>query len=221
MVVMMVLFLFPSVSGASEQVFSNYSDSLVSLKVMGESSIKGSGFIYGPEGYILTNNHVVSEDGSEQEMEIRFNRTAEWTKVRMVGRDPGTDLAVLKANLPYGVESLNISESTVTKGQRVVLVGNPFAVETVLVSGEILEISETVTTREGVRLEDSVVISAEVKPGSSGGPVINQKGEVVGVISARDRDDKRGFAIPTSTLRTVIPRIIQNQTVKPTISSKE
>lgn len=207
--------LFVSVSGASEHLHNKYEDSLVAVKETDEGSMKGSGFVYSPDGYIITNNHIVVENGTEQDLEVRFDPSGKWTEVETIGRDPETDLAVLKIeDLPVGVESLQISNSTLRKGQEVEVLGNPLGVEGVLVTGEIVDTSENVTTKEGVILNQSVVIDASIKPGNSGSPVLFSSGEVIGVVSARNKGRGVGFAIPASTVRTTIPRLIQNQTVE-------
>jgi len=214
-VLCLLTILFVGFSGASEHTFTDYRDSLVTVKETDESSMKGSGFVYSPDGYIITNNHIVVENGAEQDLEVRFNWSGEWTEVRTVGRDPETDLAVLKASdIPFGIENLQISNSTPQIGQDVSIFGNPLGVEGVLVSGEIIDISENVTTKEGVMLENSLVISASVKPGSSGGPVLISEGKITGVISARNKGEGVGFAIPASTVRKTVPQLIQNQTAE-------
>lgn len=195
-------------SGASEHAFNEYRDSLVTVKEVDESSMKGSGFVYSPDGYILTNNHIVVENGTEQDLEVRFNGSGDWTEVKTIGRDPETDLAVLKINeLPEGIESLQISNSTPETGQSVSILGNPLGVEGVLINGEIVDISENVTTKEGVTLNNSLVIAAAIEPGVSGGPVLVSDGEVIGVMSARNEGDGVGFAIPASTVRDTLPEI--------------
>lgn len=205
--------LFVGVSGASEHTLAEYRDSLVTVKEANDQLMKGSGFVYSPEGYIITSNHIVVENGIEQDLEVRFNQSGSWTEVKTIGRDPGTDLAVLKVNeLPENIESLQISNSTPNLGQSVNILGNPMGVEGVIVSGEVVDISETITTKEGVMLNSSLVISASIEPGSSGGPVLVSGGDVIGVVSARNEGDGVGFAIPASTLRKTVPQLIQNQT---------
>jgi S1-C subfamily serine protease len=208
----LAVFLFAGISGASEHSVKEYKDSLVSVKEKDEGSMKGSGFVYSPRGYIVTNNHVVAENRVEQDMEVRFNETGSWAEVRIIGRDPGTDLAALKIDeLPKGAESLRISNSTPKEGEEVSLLGNSRRAEGVIVSGEVIELGENITTKEGVKLENSIVVSASIKPGNSGGPILVSTGEVVGVISARDKEEKVGFAIPAYTIRSVIPQLIRNQ----------
>ena len=207
--------LLVGLSGASEHTFAEYKDSLVTIKEADEHLMKGSGFVYGPEGYIITNNHIVVENGIEQDLEVRFNQSSSWTEVKTIGRDPGTDLAVLKVNeLPENIESLQISNSTPKQGQRVSILGNPLGVEGVLLSGEIVDINENITTKEGVTLNNSFVISADIEPGNSGGRVLISEGEVIGVISVRNEGHGVGFAVPASIVRKTVPQIIRNQTTE-------
>jgi|GEM_PF-585301 putative serine protease PepD len=200
--------LFVSLSGASEHTFNQYEDSLVSVKEADESLMKGSGFVYGPEEYIITNNHVaVSENGSEQDLEVRFNRSGEWIEVKTIGRDPETDLAVLEPDsIPEDVESLQISNSTLELGQNLTVVGNnPAVSRPIFVSGTVIDLSENITTKENVTLDDSVVISAAIELGFSGGPTIDSEGQVVGVTTARDTTEDIGFIIPASKLKSILP----------------
>lgn len=214
-IICVLILVFVGFSAASEHEFDEYTDSLVSVKETGEGLMKGSGFVYSSDGYIVTNNHVASENSSAVELEVRFNQTGEWRPVSVIGRDPETDLAVLKAdNLPIDVGGLQISDSSLEIGQEVVILGNSPATKETIISGEVVEVDEDVTVDSKVELENLVVISASVSPGNSGSPVLISGGDVVGVLSARDLEEEVGFAIPGPTLRDVIPRLIQNQTAE-------
>jgi len=195
------------------QLSSSYKESLVSVREVGESpSLEGSGFIYSSEGYIVTNNHIVMEkNGGLKDLEIRFNRTDEWKEAVLVGRDPVNDVAVLYVDINSGVEGLSIYNSTIENGQKVSVLGNPLGREGVRLPGKIIEVNQTIVTQEGTTVRDSIVISTDVKPGSSGGPVINSEGQVLGMVSARGTEEDVGFAVPGSILNEAVNRLIQNQ----------
>lgn len=203
-------------SGASQNIVNDYADSLVTIKEVDEGSMKGSGFVYSSDGYIIKNNHIAVENGVEQDLEVKFDLSDEWTRAETVGRDPETDLAVLKVNeLPEEVESLQISNSAIQEGQEVTILGNLPGVEGLRIKGEIVGINKTVSTKEGVVIHKSVIIAADIEPGNSGGPVLNTNKEVIGVISARNKAERIGFAIPAFAIRDTMPRLIQNQTFSP------
>ena len=201
--------------GASKQPSYN-ENALVSVKEADKDVMKGSGFVYGSEGYMITNNHVaVSKNGSETDLEVRFNQSGEWVEVVTVGRNPEADLAILKIeHLPDGVETLQPSNIILEKGQEVEVLGSsPKRGERVL-TGKVVDVSEDIRTREGVRLKDALVISAPIELGNSGGPVLISKREFVGVISARNEDEELGFAIPASSVRDTVNQIIGDQNAK-------
>jgi len=210
--------LFVGLSGASEHGFDQYEESVVSVKEVNESLMRGSGFVYGSEQYIITNNHVVvSEYGSEEDLEVRFNNSGEWVEVKTIGRDPESDLAVLEPDyVPETVESLQISNSTIEIGQKLTIMGNtPASSSVVVVSGTVVDLNQNITTRENVDLNNSAVVSAPIDLGFSGGPTIDYRGNVFGVITARDTNQQVGFIIPASKLTKLLPELTNQSITKP------
>jgi len=172
----------------------------------------GSGFLTSPDGYIVTNNHVI-KDASE--ITVILNDGREFAAT-VKGTDPSTDLAVLKIDakdLPY----LNFGDSDSLKiGEWVVAIGNPFGLEGTLTLGIV---SGKGRQNLGIASrEDFIQTDAAINPGNSGGPLLNLQGEVVGVNTAIITRSTGymgiGLAIPSKMTQNVIDQIVDNGTVK-------
>src|SRR2546426_5852347 len=166
----------------------------------------GSGVIVTNEGHIITNNHVVDQV-DEIEVQLSDGRTK---KARLVGADSQVDLAVLKIDDP-GVKPLKLADSdTVQAGDFVLAIGNPFGFEETVTDGIIS--SKARPNRADV-FGDLLQTNAAINPGNSGGPLINLRGEVVGIntaiISPSGRCAGIGFAIPSNTIRTALESLLK------------
>lgn len=166
----------------------------------------GSGVIVTNEGHIVTNNHVVSQV-DEIEVELSDGRTK---KARLVGADEQVDLAVLKIDDP-GVKPLKLADSdTVQAGDFVLAIGNPFGFEETVTDGIIS--SRGRPNRADV-FSDLIQTNAAINPGNSGGPLINLRGEVIGIntaiISRSGGSQGIGFAIPSNTVRTALESLLK------------
>lgn len=177
-----------------------------------EETNLGSGVIISEQGYILTNNHVIS--GAEEiQVALRDQRTATAT---VVGTDPDTDLAVLKIELDdLPVITLGRSEQ-LRVGDVVLAIGNPFGVGQTVTSGIV---SATGRTMLGIStFENFIQTDAAINPGNSGGALITANGELVGIntaiFSRSGGSQGIGFAIPTSLARDVMQQIIEHGEVK-------
>lgn len=164
----------------------------------------GSGVIVDAEGHILTNNHVVGESG---EVEVRLS---DKTKLfaQVVGKDPDTDLAVLKVTSDRPLTSARFGDSnTVKVGQWVLAVGNPFGLDRTVTLGVISGIG-----RENINLsryENFLQTDASINPGNSGGPLLNLRGEVIGINTAIINFAQGiGFAIPSNMAKQVMHQLI-------------
>ncbi|TAK56656.1 MAG: Do family serine endopeptidase [Bacteroidetes bacterium] len=174
----------------------------------------GSGVIINPNGYILTNNHVV-EGASDDGVEVILNDTRR-LKAVVVGTDPTTDLAVVKVdadNLPTA--SLGDSDS-LEVGEWVVAVGNPLGLQSTVTAGIVSFIGRNIgiiDANNPYRIENFIQTDAAINPGNSGGPLVNLSGEVVGINSAIATTNARyqgyGFAIPINLATTVASDIIK------------
>src|SRR5213076_1218766 len=166
----------------------------------------GSGVIVTNEGHIITNNHVVDQV-DEIEVQLSDGRTK---KARLVGADSQVDLAVLKIDDP-GVKPLKLADSdTVQAGDFVLAIGNPFGFEETVTDGIIS--SKGRPNRTDV-FGDLLQTNAAINPGNSGGPLINLRGEVVGInaaiISRSGGSQGIGFAIPSNTVRTALESLLK------------
>lgn len=170
----------------------------------------GSGFIISREGHIVTNNHVVS-DSDEVEVTL-FDETN--LKAQVVGRDRANDLVLLKVDCPPDkCRPMRLAEeSALMVGQTVLAIGNPFGLERTLTTGIISSVGRSLKTEYGV-MEDLIQTDAAINPGNSGGPLLNTRGEVIGVnfaiYSKTGESAGIGFAVSVSTLRRILPDLIE------------
>jgi 2-alkenal reductase len=176
---------------------------------------QGSGFLYDDQGHIVTNNHVV-EDATGFQVQF-FDGTI--VEARLVGRDPHSDLAVLKVDeLPPGVAPLAMGDSRrVEVGQTAIAIGNPFGLQNTLTVGVISGLGRALegpASRQGGRFPIPNVIQtdAAINPGNSGGPLLNIHGEVIGVNTAIRSEsgvfEGIGYAIPSDALARIVPALI-------------
>jgi serine protease Do len=166
----------------------------------------GSGVIVTNEGHIITNNHVVDQV-DEIEVQLSDGRTK---KARLVGADSQVDLAVLKIDDP-GVKPLKLADSdSVQAGDFVLAIGNPFGFEETVTDGII---SSKGRPGRSDYFGDLLQTNAAINPGNSGGPLINLRGEVVGIntaiASTTGGSQGVGFAIPSNTVRTALESLLK------------
>jgi serine protease Do len=166
----------------------------------------GSGVIVTNEGHIITNNHVVDQV-DEIEVQLSDGRTK---KARLIGADADVDLAVLKIDEP-GVKPLKLADSdAVQAGDFVLAIGNPFGFEETVTDGII---SSKGRPNRGDEFGDLLQTNAAINPGNSGGPLINLRGEVIGIntaiISRSGGSQGIGFAIPSNNVRTALESLLK------------
>ncbi len=171
----------------------------------------GSGVIVSPDGYILTNNHVVSE-ADQIEVQLRDGRRAQ---ARIVGTDPETDLAILKIALPNLPVILLGNSDQLEVGDVVLAIGNPFGVGQTVTSGIVSALGRN---QLGINtFENFIQTDAAINPGNSGGALVDINGHLMGIntaIYSRSGGSMGiGFAIPTSTARSVLEAIVRDGTV--------
>jgi S1-C subfamily serine protease len=171
----------------------------------------GSGVVVTPDGYVLTNEHVVQR---VQEARVSFVDGRSVPAV-VAGRDPATDLAVLRAQaaaLPYaqlaGGERLR-------PGQLVVAVGNPFGYESTVSAGVVSALGRSLRSRQGRLIEGIVQHTAALNPGNSGGPLVDTRGRVAGINTAIIAVAQGiGFAVPAGTAQWVLTEILTQGRVR-------
>ena len=174
----------------------------------------GTAFVYDPDGLLLTNNHVI-EDASEVEVSFYDGRELE---AKVVGRDKHTDVAVLRVN-ERGLPALPLGDSDVIEvGDWVVAIGNPFGLSHTVSAGIL---SAKGRTKDDVKgLDPSgyfnfLQTDASINPGNSGGPLLNLRGEVVGINAAvRANANGIGFAIPINMIKQLLPMLLREGKIR-------
>src|SRR6202021_1980389 len=163
----------------------------------------GSGFLIDPRGYILTNFHVVA---GAQTIEVILGDKSRFP-AKFVGADQRNDVALLKID-PKGkhIASLALGDSSALQvGQKVLAIGNPFGFQSTLTTGVVSALGRTVQTRQSTFIDDATKPDPPINQGNSGGPLLNSRGEVIGINSAiyapTGTTAGIGFAIPINTAR--------------------
>jgi 2-alkenal reductase len=171
----------------------------------------GSGFIIDREGHIVTNNHVVTA-AEEVLVNLADERTV---TAEVIGADPGSDLAVLKIDVPpEQLTVVQLGESSVLRvGQRAIAIGNPFGLERTITTGVISSLGRTLPRDDSdFQLAQVLQTDAAINPGNSGGPLLDSQGRVIGVNTAirslTGVNSGVGFAIPVDIVSRVVPELI-------------
>jgi len=209
--------LLQCISRASESVVRALSPAVVSIYVNGSEGAPegqggaGSGVIIAPNGFVLTNSHVVH---GAQELVVRTvdDRALPAT---LVGDDPPTDLAVVKVS-EAGLSHGDIADSaSLAPGQIVFAMGNPMGFDSTASLGVVSALGRALRSQDGRLMEDIVQHSAPLNPGNSGGPLVNTQGEIVGINTAIIAAAQGiGFAIPSNTANWVVSQLLHDGKVK-------
>jgi len=167
----------------------------------------GSGFVWDDQGHIVTNYHVIA-DADRVEVILSDESRVE---AEVIGVDPRNDLAVLRVD-PLVTQlqplTLGVAED-IRVGQRAIAIGNPFGLDRTLTTGVISALGRPLQTEDGQVIFNVVQTDAAINPGNSGGPLLNSRGEVVGVnTSIQQGAEGIGFAVPVDTLQRVVPVLI-------------
>ncbi len=168
----------------------------------------GSGFCIHPDGYIVTNAHVVRK-ATEITVTLSDNKTT--GQAQVISVDPRLDLAVIKIDPPNGpMPHLPLARSDdLMVGERVIAIGNPLGYANSLTTGVISATNRTLTFRGGLQYEGLIQIDAPINPGNSGGALLNIKGELIGINTAIRADAQNiGFAIPIDQLAAELPLML-------------
>jgi S1-C subfamily serine protease len=172
----------------------------------------GSGFFIDSQGHIATNYHVIQD---AEKLEVTVYGRSEGYKAAVVGVDPMNDLAILKVVAPESeCRPLKLGRSSDLRvGQKVLAIGNPFGLERTLTTGIISSLGRTIESRMGV-IDEVIQTDAAINPGNSGGPLLNTRGEVIGIntaiLSRTGESAGIGFAVPVNTLSRIIPDLLEH-----------
>lgn len=183
------------------ELFSNELEALVTRAAPGVVAIEhrrghGTGIVLAPDGFVLTNEHVVRPTGR---LRVRFS-DGEWSEGEVIGRDALTDLAVVKTGR-RDLVSLSLAPAAAVKvGQVVIALGHPFGFERSVSFGVVSALERRLPGRDGASLDGLIQTDAAINPGNSGGPLLSVTGHVVGINTAMlPFAQGIGFAVPSST----------------------
>ena len=168
---------------------------------------QGSGFILDKEGHILTNYHVVAD---AQKIEVATSDKRRYP-AKVIGRDPNHDLALLQINAPNLTPAVLAESRDLVVGQKVYAIGNPFGLQGTMTTG-IISAMRPIHNPMGAFIDNAIQTDAAINPGNSGGPLLNSRGEVIGINSliatnpngSADQSAGIGFAIPIDTAKAVL-----------------
>jgi acyl-phosphate glycerol 3-phosphate acyltransferase len=208
------------------RVYKNVNKAVVNITAIGSSEDfifgntpvareTGSGVVLTPDGYVLTNNHVI---GEAKIVKVTLHDGACYP-ARLVGTDPDNDLAVLKID-PAGktLTAIRLGDSgRLEVGRRVYAIGNPFGLDLTMTSGIISSVGRTLRTDNGRLIKGVLQTDAAINPGNSGGPLLDAQGDMIGVttaiVSKAGQSAGIGFAIPINIVKRIVPQLIQYHAV--------
>ncbi len=231
-------------TGQVEKVAKAVLPSTTQINVTGGGQAgSGTGIIMSSDGEILTNNHVVEAAANGGSITVSFSDGTN-AKAEIVGRDPKTDLAVIKAEGKTGLKPAKFGKSSDLKvGQEVVAIGSPFGLESTVTQGIVSALNRPVASSDGsganATVFPAVQTDAAINPGNSGGPLVDLAGRVIGINSAIRSGGSSGgsagsiglgFAIPVDLAKNVAERLVKGEkvehaqigiTVSPAVSSDD
>ncbi len=194
------------------EIYKRSSTGVVQITTSGQQQALGSGFVMDKAGHVVTNYHVV--EGADK-IEVSFSNQ-DTLAAELVGVDPSTDLAVLKVDAgARALTPLPIGDSErVEVGDPVVAIGNPFGLERTVTAGIVSALQRRVTAPNGFAIDHVIQTDAPINSGNSGGPLLNARGEVIGVNSQIETGGGGsgnvgiGFAVPSNTVKSVVAQIL-------------
>jgi putative serine protease PepD len=217
----------PAAEGSAEKVAASVLPSVVKINVITQQGGgSGSGIILSEDGEILTNNHVVDAAGGGGTISVSFN-DGSTARAKVIGTDPLTDVAVIKAEDVSGQTPAKIGNSDqLYVGENVVAIGSPFGLQATVTSGIVSALNRPVSAGEQGGTDTTypaIQTDAAINPGNSGGPLVNMRGEVVGINSSIRTASSGvmggeagsiglGFAIPIGKVLPIVDQLRNGET---------
>ncbi len=198
-------------------VYADASPAVVSIR---SSDGEGTGFLFAADGKLVTNAHVV---GHDQRVVVRFGAQGTSLDAAVVGVDPSSDLAVLSidpGSVPQGVQPLQFADSrNVQIGDPAIAIGNPFGLDRTATEGIVSGVGRHIQAPNGFGIDSVIQTDAPINPGNSGGPLLDSSAHVIGVNSqiataGSGGNVGIGFAVPSNTVRQVVPQLEKGETVQ-------
>jgi S1-C subfamily serine protease len=178
-----------------------------------EPFASGSGFVYDTQGHIITNHHVIEDADA---LEVTFS-DGTIVPAELVGDDPYSDLAVIRVDEPPGLlHPLPLGKSSQLQvGEYAIAIGNPFGLSNSMTLGIVSQVGRELDAPGEFKIVDIIQVDAAINPGNSGGPLMNIRGEVVGMNTAIIANSEGvGFAIPSDTVSREVSQLIETGTYK-------
>lgn len=172
----------------------------------------GSGFVFDKQGHIITNSHVVK---NVKKVVVTFLDGRSYN-AEIIGYDEYTDIGVIKVNADLSLlQPLRLGDSANLKvGEPIAAIGNPFGLSGSMTSGIVSQLGRLLPSGAGYSIPDVIQTDAAINPGNSGGPLLNMRGEIVGINTAIQSTTGEftgvGFAVPSQTLAKIVPKLIED-----------
>ena len=218
-------FLLDAYSHAVSDVVERVGPGVAAVRVEGEderSLGNGSGFLFTPDGYLITNSHVVRAGGriapgSRSRWRASFSDGQDHA-ARWVGDDPDTDLAILRIDAPAAGAHVHAPlgrSAALRRGEIAIAIGNPLGFEHTVTAGIVSALGRSMRASNGRLIPDVIQTDAALNPGNSGGPLLNTRGEVIGVNTAIIRGAQAiCFAVAIDIAHWVVPQLLQHGRVR-------
>ena len=181
-------------------------------QILGANGV-GSGFVFDRNGHIITNQHVI-QDANKIIVTFLDGRSY---NAELIGKDPFTDLAVIKVDVDRSLlQPISLGDSSNLKvGEQIAAIGNPFGLSGSMTSGIVSQLGRLLPAQDSLfQIPDVIQTDAAINPGNSGGPLLNMRGEIVGINTAIQSDTGEfngiGFAVPSQTIAKIVPVLIKD-----------